>query len=194
MIQYHRELVIVMKCRKLSKTLGNFQSPYIISLMRLIETQSKATLIRWCTAYVEKNILPIYESAYPMDTRPRDALNNAIGWLEGRVKFVDAKQSNYNAHAAATQAEGNYPAQAAARAAANATLTIHVPAHCLGMAFYGTAALAYAQAGLDEEPEVYDKIAARECAKMEAALSSIAVCNESDPAKAGWKLWSYIIK
>ena len=80
-----------------------------------------------------------------MDTRPRDALNNAIGWLEGRVKFIDAKQSNYDAHAAATEAEGNYSAQAAARAAAHAALTIHVPAHCLGIAFYGTAALAYAR-------------------------------------------------
>ena len=186
--------VVVIKSRKLRKTLGTYQSPYIISLMRLVETQSKTTLIRWCTGYAEKHVLPIYESAYPMDTRPRDALNNAIGWLEGRVKFVDAKQSNYDAHAAATEAEGNYSAQAAARAAAHAALTIHVPAHCLGIAFYGTAALAYAQAGINEKPDVYDKIAAEECTKMEAALQSIAVGNESNPAKIDWKLWSYIIK
>lgn len=183
-----------MKCRKLRKTLGNFQSPSVISLMRLVETQSKTTLIKWCIDYVEKHILPIYESAYPVDTRPRDALNNAIGWLEGRVKFIDAKQSNYDAHAAATEAEGNYAAQAAARAAAHAALTIHVCAHCLGIAFYGTAALAYAQAGINEKPEVYDEIAAKECIKMEAALRSIAVDNESNPAKIDWKLWSYIIK
>jgi hypothetical protein len=110
-------------------------------------------------------------------------LSNATGWLEGRVKFVDAKQTNYDAHAAATEAEGNYAAQAAARAAAHAALTIHVPAHCLGIAFYGAAALAYAQAGINEEPEVYDKIAAGECEKMEAALRSIAVRNEPNPAK-----------
>lgn len=183
-----------IKCKKLSKTLGNFQSPHIISLIQLVETQSKSTLIKWCTSYAEKHILPIYESAYPTDSRPRDAINNAIGWLEGRVKFIDAKQSNYDAHAAATQAEGNYSAQAAARAAAHAALTIHVSAHCLGMAFYGTAALAYAKAGIDEEPEVYDRIAAEECTRMEAALRNIAVLNESNPAKLDWKLWYYIIK
>ena len=183
-----------MKYRKLRKTLGNFQSPYIISLMRLVETQSKKTIIRWCTDYAEKHILPIYEISYPMDIRPRDALNNAIGWLEGRVKFIDAKQSNYDAHAAATEAEGNYSAQAAARAAAHAALTIHVSAHCLGIAFYGTAALAYSQAGINESPEVYDKIAAKECTEMEEALRGIAVSNESNPAKIDWKLWSYIIK
>lgn len=183
-----------MKCRKVSKTLGGFQSPYIISLMRLIETQSKPTLVKWCAGYAEEHILPIYESAYPMDARPRDALRNAIGWLEGRVRFVDAKQTNYDAHAAATQAEGNHAAQAAARAAAHAALTIHVPAHCLGLAFYGAAALVYAQAGVDEEPDVYDRIAAQECAKMEAALRGIAVQNEPDPAKTGWKLWSFTIR
>ena len=178
--------------RKPSKTLGNYESPHIISLMRLVETQSKAMLIRWGTAYVEKSILPIYENAYPLDTRPRDGLTNAIGWLEGRVKFADAKETNYNAHQAATQAEGNYAAQAAARAAAHAALTIHVPIHCLGIAFYGTTALAYAQAGMEAEPEVYDKIAAEECAKMEAALRCMAIENEPHPAKMDWKFWRFV--
>ncbi|MGB7595808.1 MAG: putative immunity protein [Erysipelotrichaceae bacterium] len=183
-----------MKRRKLSKTLGNFQSPSVISLMRLIETQSKATLVKWSTDYVEKHILPIYENAYPTDDRPRLALRNAVGWLEGRVRFSDAKQSNYDAHAAATAAEGNPAAQAAARACAHAALTIHVVAHCLGIVFYGTTALAYAQAGLDETPEVYDEIAIEECKRMEDALRLVAVENESNPAKIDWKLWNFIIK
>jgi DNA-binding transcriptional regulator YdaS (Cro superfamily) len=179
---------------KLRKTLGNFQSPYIVSLMRLIETQSKATLIRWSTGYAEEHILPIYERAYPADSRPRDALNNAIGWLDGRVRFIDAKQTNNDAHTAATGAEGNSAAQAAARACAHAALTIHVPTHCLGIALYGAAALAYARAGIDERPEVYDKIAAEECAKMEEALRGIAVCDESNPAKIDWGFWSHVLK
>ncbi len=183
-----------MASKKLRKTLGNDQSPHIISLMRLVETQSKTTLIKWCTGYAQEHIVPIYESAYPLDTRPRDALRNAMGWLEGRVKFVDAKQTNNDAHAAATEAEGNPAAQAAARAAAHAALTIHVPAHCLGIAFYGAAALAYAQAGIHEKPEVYDEIAAQECAKMEASLRIIVVRDEPNPAKINWKFWSYIIQ
>jgi hypothetical protein len=73
-------------------------------------------------------------------------------------------------------------------------LTIHVPAHCLGLAFYGAAALAYAQAGANESPEVYDTIAAEECAKMEAALRGIAVENEPNPAKTDWKFWSHVIR
>lgn len=183
-----------MKCGKPSKTLGSFQSSYIVSLMRLVETQSKTTLIKWCTGYAGAHIVPIYERAYPTDTRPRDALNNSMGWLEGRVKFVDAKETNNGAHTAAIEAEGKPAAQAAARACAHAALTIHVAAHCLGIAFYGAAALAYSQAGTDEKPEVYDAIAAEECARMEAALRGIAVENEPNPANIDWKFWSHVIK
>jgi hypothetical protein len=178
-----------LKKSKVQKTLGNFQSPPILSLMRRIETQSKPTLIRWAAGYAEEHILPVYAADYPLDTRPGDALRNAIGWLEGRVKFVDAKHTNNDAHTAATQAEGNPAAQAAARACAHAALTIHVPAHCLGIAFYGAAALAYAQAGLQAEPEAYAAVAEREWAQMEEALRRIAVEDEPNPAKLDWLFW-----
>lgn len=181
-----------MKSGRPGKTLGHFESSYIATLARLIETQSKPTLIRWGTGYAEAHILPVYENAYPEDPRPRDALTNAVGWLEGRVRFVDAKETNNGAHTAATEAEGNPAAQSAARACAHASLTIHVAAHCLGIAFYGAAALAYARVGTDETPEAYDAIAAEECSKMEAALRAIAATNEPNPAKLDWKFWSRI--
>lgn len=36
---------------KLRKMLGSADSPYIVSLMRLIETQSKETIAGWCLDY-----------------------------------------------------------------------------------------------------------------------------------------------
>jgi hypothetical protein len=56
----------------------------------------------------------------------------------------------------------------------------------LGLAFYGAAAIAYDQVGTSESAEVYDKIAAEECAKMETALRAVAVENEPNPAKLKW--------
>jgi len=58
--------------------------------------------------------------------------------------------------------------------------------HSLGLAFYGAAAIAYNRVGINEKPEVYDLIAAEECAKMEAALRAVAVENEPNPAKIKW--------
>ena len=56
----------------------------------------------------------------------------------------------------------------------------------LGLAFYGAAAIAYDRVGINEKPEVYDQIAAEECAKMEAALRAVAVEDEPNPAKINW--------
>lgn len=180
--------------RKLRKTIGNFDCPEILSLARLAETQSKRTLCLWSIAYAEKHLLPIYERAFPDDLRPRNALKNAIGWLEGRVKFTDAKDTNNGAHNAATEAEGAPAAQAAARAIAHASLTIHVSAHCMGIAFYGAAALAYDQLGTDATEEEYLFLAKQSWSEMEADLRKISVENEPNPAKLNWDFWNSRIR
>ena len=175
--------------QKMRKTLGNFDCPEILSLARLAETQSKRTLCIWSIAYVQENLLPIYEHAFPDDPRPSNALSNALGWLEGRVKYVDAKETNNGAHNAATEAEGNPAAQAAARAIAHASLTIHVSAHCMGIAFYGAAAIAYSRLGLAATQEEYLVVAKKSWTEMEAALHDIAVENEPTPARLSWEFW-----
>ncbi len=171
---------------KVRKMLGKADSPYILSLMRLIETQSKATIARWCIDYAQREILPIYERAYPGDLRGRLALEAANGWLAGELKLPAVKQRILEAHTAAREAEGNPVAQAAIRAVGQAASVVHVATHSLGIAFYGAAAIAYDRVGLGEKPEAYDQIAAEECAKMEAALAAIAVADEPNPAKIKW--------
>jgi len=171
---------------KLRKMLGSTDSPYIVSLMRLIETQNKTTIANWCIGYAEEQILPIYESAYPVDTRPRDALNAAKDWLDGKTKLPAVKKLVLDTHAAAREAEDNPAAQAAARTVGQAAAVIHTPTHSLGLAFYGAAAVAYARVGINEKSEVYEQIAAEGCAKMEAALRAIAVPDEKNPAKINW--------
>lgn len=169
------------------KMLNDWKAPYIQSLMRLIETQSKETLANWCIAYSQEYILPIYERAYPGDTRLSDTLNAAKDWLAGKVKLPEVKSLILNgAHAAAREADGNSAAQAAARTIGQCAATIHSAQHCIGLAFYGALAIAYDQAGIDEKWEVYEGIAAVECGKMEAALRGIAVPDEKNPAKINW--------
>lgn len=171
---------------KLRKMLGNADSPYILSLMHLIETQSVQTIAGWCTAYAEKQILPIYEKSYPADSRPADALEAFQGYIGGTVKLPEVKKAVANANAAAKEAEGNPAAQAAARAVGQAAASIYTPTHSLGMAFYGSAAIAYDRVGTGETPEVYDRIASEECARMEAALKTVSVQDEKNPAKINW--------
>ena len=172
---------------KLRKMLGAADSPYIVSLMRLIETQSKATIASWCMDYCEEHILPIFEKHCPGDHRPRMAIIASRDWFDGKKKLPEVKNIILNeCHAAARELEGNPTAQAAARACGQAAACFHTPTHSLGLAFYGAAAIAYNRVGLNEKPEVYDLIAAEECAKLEAALRAVAVENEPNPAKIKW--------
>ena len=180
--------------QKLQKTIGNFDCPEIRSLAQLAETQSKRTLCLWSIDYAESHLLPMFELEFPDDTRPREALANARGWLEGRVPFVDAKDTNNGAHNAATAAEGHPAAQAAARAIAHASLTIHVSAHCMGIAFYGAAAIAYDLIGLNATQDEYLNIARKCWVEMETALRQISVEKEPNSAKINWDFWSSRIR
>ena len=172
---------------KLRKTLGKADSPYIVSLMRLIETQSKQTIAAWCLDYAQAHILPIFERRCPGDTRPRMALDASRDWFMGKLKLKDVRHIILKeCHAAARELDHDPAAQAAARACGQAAACFHTPTHSLGLAFYGAAAIAYDRVGLAESDVVYEDIAARECANMEAALRAIAVENEPNPAKINW--------
>ena len=171
---------------KLRKMLGAADSPYILSLMSLIETQRKTTIGDWCVDYAEKYILNIYEKAFPEDDRLRLAVEAYRSYRKGELKLPELKKAVALTVQAAKEAEKNPAAQAAARTIGQAIGAVYTPTHSLGLAFYGAAAIAYDRVGLEEKPEVYDQIAAQECAKMEEALRACMVENEKNPAKIKW--------
>ena len=76
--------------------------------------------------------------------------------------------------------------QAAARAVATACGTIQTPTNALGFLFYGAAASAYAQVGLQAEKETYEALALREFQEAYDSLQAVAVPEEEDPAKLNW--------
>lgn len=168
---------------RLKKTMGSPDSPCVRSIRQLMATQSKSTIARWCLDYARNEILPIYEKAYPGDTRGREALAGAELWLAGSVKLPLVKKLILEAHAAAREAEDTPAAQAAMRAAAHAASVIHVASHALGIVYYGSCALVYDRLGLMESNETYEKAAALECARMEAALEAISVLAGQHPAR-----------
>jgi hypothetical protein len=142
--------MVRLNMKKLRKMLGTADSPYIVSLMRLIETQSKATIAKWCMDYCEAHILPIFEKRRFGDNRPRMAISAARDWFDGKKKLLEVKHIILNeCHAAARELEDDPAAQAAARACGQASACFHTPTHSLGLAFYGAAAIAYDRVGLE---------------------------------------------
>lgn len=172
---------------KARKMLSDWKVPYIQSLMKLIETQSKATLATWAVDYSEQVILPLWSKYYPDDLRPQNGLNAARKWLSGSIKLPQAKKIILECHAAARETEGIPVAQAAARSIGQSASTIHSARHCIGLAFYGAIAVAYDRLGTDAPWGQIEQCAAEECGRMEASLHAVAVENEPNPAKIDWK-------
>jgi len=172
---------------KVRKMLSDWNAPYIQSLMKLIETQSKSTLAHWAIDYSERVILPLWSKHYPDDARPQNSLIAAREWLSGAIKLPQAKATILECHAAAREADGNPAAQAAARAIGQCASTIHSARHCIGLAFYGALAVAYDELGTSAPWTQIEQFAAAECRRMEAALHVVAVENEPNPAKIDWK-------
>ena len=166
--------------------LSNWQAAPIERLMRLIETQSKETLVNWAVDYAEAHFLPIYTKQYPQDQRPKLALDYARKCLKKEVKLPEAKKYILGCHNAAAEAEDNPAAQAAARAIGQAASSIHSATHSLGLALYGGLAIAYDQLGMDEPWAEHEAFALKECEKMLAALQAIAIEKEPNPVKVKW--------
>ena len=173
--------------KKYRKMLIYVQVPYIQSIMRLIETQSKPTIVNWCVDYADMRLASIYETSYPDDNRPKLAIAAARRWLDGDIKLPQAKAVILGCHAAARESEGSPAAQAAARAIGHCASTIHAPTHSAGLMLYGALAVAYDKLGSDAEWEYLLAIAEEECEHMEKALRAVMVENEPNPAKINWK-------
>ena len=172
---------------KARKMLSNWDALYIQSLVKLIETQSKTTLVIWAVDYAERFILPLWSKYYPEDLRPQNALNAAREWISGAIKLPQAKTAILVCHAAAREADSNPVAQAAARAIGQSSSTIHSARHCIGLALYGAVAVAYDTLGTNATWEQLEQCAANECGRMLDELRAIAVENEPSPAKIDWK-------
>jgi len=171
---------------KLRKMLNDVSADYIQSFMRLIETQSKETIAKWCVSYAKFNILPLWLQEFPQDTRPAETLLAMEEFLNGKLKLADAKKQIKECRAAAREAEGNHIAQGAARTIDAASSTIHNSASAIAIAFYGGLTIAYSQKGLDAPWEVLEQTAIEECLKMQESFAKIAIADEPNPAKIEW--------
>lgn len=171
---------------KLRKMLGRADDPQVTALMRMIETQSKATLAHWAASYAEAHFLPIYEETYPEDMRLREMILSVKMYLSGKQKLSEVRALLKQARQIAQDAEEAPAAQAAARAVATACSVVQTPTSALGFAFYGAAASAYNQAGLSETPDRYDTLAAVELDKLVESLQKALIPNDPNPVKITW--------
>jgi len=106
--------------------------------------EDQMTMAAWAADCAER-VLPLFETAYPEDNRPRNAIEACRAWVRtGVFRMAEIRGASLAAHAAARDAKENDAACFAARAAGQAVATAHVPQHAYGAAYYALKAVAAA--------------------------------------------------
>ena len=115
--------------------LPKVRDPRFITLRRggTLTDTNHHLLALWAAACAE-HVLHHFESAKPLDLRPRHAVEQARAWVRGEVTMSQARAAGGAANAAARDLSG--AARHAAYAAGQAAVVAHVAAHELGAAAY----------------------------------------------------------
>ena len=117
--------------------------------MAPIPIEDHLRLATWAADCAE-HVLELFETGFPDDARPRQAIAACRAWARTRqFRMADVRSTSLSAHAAARLARSGSAAQFAARAAGQAAAVPHVATHALGPAWYG--AKAADRAGLTGE-------------------------------------------
>ena len=169
---------------KLRKMLGNIYADECTALMRLIESQSKETLMKWAIAYAKENYLPIYEQC-TQRLDMREIIETCEKYCAGECTLKACKETLRQAKEIAKGTNGEI-AQASARAISTACATILTPTNAFGFLLYGAATRAYSEVGLLEHAEVYDTLASKELWNAYHALEKVAIKDEKNPVNCNW--------
>lgn len=112
--------------------------------MKKYRKQDQILMATWAADCAER-VLPLFETVYPEDDRPRNAIEACRTWVRtGVFRMAEIRGASLAAHAAARDAKENDAACFAARAAGQAVATAHVPQHAYGAAYYALKAVAVA--------------------------------------------------
>ena len=97
-------------------------------------TDSDHLLLALWAASCAEHVLDLFESAEPLDPRPRQAIEQVRAWVRREITMTQARNAAGHANAAARDLSG--AARHAAFAAGQAAAVAHVAAHELGAAAY----------------------------------------------------------
>jgi Imm-5 like putative immunity protein len=110
-------------------------------IAELAKKTDHRTLATWALDCAER-VLPLFESRYPEDKRPRAAIETGRAWVKtGVFRMAVIRKAALDSHSAARKVGHDDPARSAARAAGQAVAAAHVPTHALAAAVYAATAI-----------------------------------------------------
>jgi hypothetical protein len=115
--------------------LPSVRDPRLVTIRRggTLTDSDHQLLALWAAACAE-HVLNLFEEQEPADPRPRQAIDAARAWADGRMKMMQARTVGGHAMGAARPLRG--ASRFAAYSAGQAACVGHVPEHDLGAAAY----------------------------------------------------------
>jgi hypothetical protein len=117
------------------------------------------TAALWASACAE-HVLPLFETLYPQDMRPRTALEAGRSWAKGKLSMFEARKAAFASHDAARKAkeDGHLEACEAARSCGHACATAHVKDHAIPAAAYAVKATGDAETEIEWQRSILEKL------------------------------------
>ena len=173
---------------ELKKTLGSAEHPTAKKIKALLSTQGLNTIVEWACDYADDYYMPILKERNAEDETLTAAIKAVREWLEGALTDEGTHPfCNEALHSARESEKDADPViTAAKRAVSTACSVIHNPSNALSFAFYGAAAYAYKEAGIEADELIYDKLASMELNRVLATLQGSALEDETNPYQIDW--------
>ena len=149
-----------MRVIRVKRILYTRESECLQPLLSLISKQKKRTLVFWALEYAEE-LVDKFETKYPNEARPREAVNACKAWARGDVKMPFAKKAIHAAHNAATDIADDIVYCSVARAIGQVIATVHVETHAIGGPIYALTALTY-----ENDKDDVDAVVKEECNRL----------------------------
>ena len=129
------------RLRKKNQILLGKDSPYLQDLHALFQAQSHQAVALWAFEFAAESAAQL-EEKYPLERRPRQALEAAQDWAAGKVKMRWAQRKILDCHAFAKEIDRREDI-AICHAIGQACAVVHTAGHAMGYPVYDLTAIIY---------------------------------------------------
>ena len=130
-----------IRLKKRNQVLFAKDAEFLQDLTMLFREQSHRTMVLWALDLAAESVAELVEK-YPDETRPREALEAARAWAEGKIKMRPAQRKILDCHALAKELD-NKENIALCHAIGQACAVVHTAGHAIGHPMYDLSAVVY---------------------------------------------------
>ncbi len=130
-----------IRLKKRNQVLFAKDTEFLQDLTMLFRGQSHRTMVLWALDVAAESVAKL-EEKYPDESRPREALEAARAWAEGKIKMRLAQRKILDCHALAKEIDSKEDI-ALCHAIGQACAVVHTARHAIGYPMYELSAIVY---------------------------------------------------